>query len=300
MTKIEWTEETWNPIIGCSKVSPGCDHCYAERMANRLVGMGQESYNNVMEARIGQAPRWNGKTHLVESALDKPLHWKKPRTIFVCSMGDLFHESVMWSWIDQVMEVIEKCPQHTFMVLTKRPEIMQAFFEQANYPDILSNLWLGVTAENQEMADKRIPVLLQVPAAKRFVSVEPMLGPVNLSYLETKGGDHIDALNGMEYFTVDHTTRQDHRIINKLDWVICGGESGPGARPMHADWARSLRDQCQEAEVPFFFKQWGEYLHESQICPSNNASKDMENHYYRFGKKKAGHLLDGKEWRAKP
>ncbi len=234
-TKIEWAEETWNPIIGCSHASPGCDHCYAERMAGRLSNIPAQYENYSKVVRWGQHPKtdmyyglgqWNGETHLVEFAIQKPFHWKKPRRIFICSMGDLFHETVPFEWIDKVMVWATIATQHTFMVLTKRPERMKEYFsrereeiadglEKACYdigisfdddPDSaacyvwnringvtakettgwpLTNLWIGVTAENQEQADKRIPILQHIPAAKRFVSIEPMLGPVDL----IKNGD---------------------------------------------------------------------------------------------------------------
>lgn len=339
-TKIEWCEETWNPIIGCSHISPGCDNCYAEKMAKRLARMSGTSYYRevvMIDFDTNKASAtWNGFTHLVESAFEKPLRWKKPRTIFVCSMGDLFHESVPFEWIDKVMAIAAITP-HTYLILTKRPERMKEYFSQdlnslvarwentgyfigvvddnedyfihnIGYPITnsqmcsefpLSNVWLGVTAENQQQADKRIPLLLQIPAAKRFVSVEPMLGPVGLRSIQSGNEEFINALIGMKKFSAQHVAVMPEKC-SMLDWVIVGGETGPNVRPMQPDWVRSLRDQCQSAGVPFFFKSWGDYLHESQICPSNNAAKDMENHYYKFGKKKAGHLLDGKQWRERP
>ncbi len=294
-TKIEWCEETWNPIIGCSHVSPGCDNCYAERMAGRLANMQSlTNYGQVVKWKESEKysdypiGTWNGRTHLVESALEKPFHWKKPRTIFVCSMGDLFHESVPFEWIQEVWDVMASNPQHTFLVLTKRPERILPFFrymgsrckdagfdsvpsqsdDMLNYLYPIDNVWLGVTAENQQQADKRIPILLQIPAAKRFVSVEPMLGPVDLDTITIP--------------------------IERLDWVIVGGETGTGARPMHPDWVRSIRDQCVSAGVPFFFKQWGEYLlfEEFDIA--------MDGMFCKVGKKKAGHLLEGKIYNQKP
>ena len=327
-TKIEWTEETWNPIIGCSKVSPGCDNCYAERMACRLAHMDNRNYQDVTGSNSNRTwfDNWNGKTAFVESALEKPLHWKKPRRIFVCSMGDLFHESVPFEWIDKVFAVMAICPHHTFQVLTKRPGRMldylsdpktqigipgvcssktntkidlNKFFAAAGWP--IKNVMLGVTAENQEQADKRIPILLQIPAAKRFVSVEPMLGPVDLE-----------------------KNISEHCLIKPaafLDWVICGGESGPGARPMYPDWVRSLRDQCKAAGVPFFFKQWGEYspflnrVSNAEIIVCENGDftdwdsrargwhQDCKYTHIvmrKVGKKKAGCLLDGGEYKEFP
>jgi len=222
-TKIEWTETTWNPLTGCTPISPGCAHCYARRMAQRLAG------------RCGYpAAPHEFEVTLHPERLSEPLGWKKPRRVFVCSMGDLFHESVPFEYIARVYGVMTLNQQHTFQVLTKRPYRAVDFihwaedrYKFARTPP--PNIWLGATIENQEQADKRIPVLLQIPAAVRFVSVEPLLGPVYP--LDPQGV--------------------------RLDWVICGGETGPGARPMHPDWARSLRDQCAVAGVPFFFKKMG-------------------------------------------
>ncbi len=260
-SKIEWCDETWNPIIGCSKVSAGCKNCYAERMAWRQWCMrpGCE-YGDVLEAtgrtmfRIWAGNpsagldesdekikhRWNGKTAFVPSALDKPLHWRKPRRIFVCSMGDLFHETVPYDWQEQVFRVMWKTPRHTYMLLTKRIDdaclrirrLQSRFVRRA-----LPNVWLGVTAENQATADARIPVLMQIPAAKRFVSVEPMLGPVH-----------------MPHYWMDPDGFSEHDGEVGLDWVICGAETGPGKRPMENRWALDLARQCSEGGVPFLFK----------------------------------------------
>jgi protein gp37 len=275
-TKIEWTDETWNPIIGCSKISEGCQNCYAEKMAHRLAYMGQEGYAIVTHKQGG----WNGRTYQMfyKNILEKPLHWKKPRKIFVCSMGDLFHKSVPFEWVDKVMAVIALCPQHTFQVLTKRADRMKEYFRQINvgsnvigdawnilgynkkykHEDVLNrpwplpNLWLGVTAENQQRADERIPLLLQTPAAKRFVSCEPMLGEIKLypDYLPIY--QHIGAPCGIEKPDYHRT---NHKC--ELDWVIVGGETGHNARMMQPIWVRTIRDQCKAAGVPFFFKKWG-------------------------------------------
>ena len=238
-TKIDWCDEVWNPVTGCTKISPGCDHCYAERMAKRLAG------------RCGYLKNNPFKITLHPERLSIPLRWRKPRRIFVNSMGDLFHEQVATQWVDDVLEVIAACPHHTFMILTKRPKNIdeKLYGIKATHGcrvlgggDYLPNLWLGVTVENQMMADQRIPVLLRVPAAKRFVSIEPMLGPVE----------------------IPHLVRPYHRLPfsypHWIDWVICGGETGPGARPMMSEWVESLRDQCVDAGVPFFFKGWGTAL----------------------------------------
>jgi len=244
-SNIEWTDATWNPVRGCSLISDGCTHCYAMKQAHRFSGPGK-AYEGLTE--LGpDGPRWNGKITLVESELDKPLRWKRPRKIFINSMSDLFHEAVSFEFIDQVLAIAALCPQHIFIVLTKRPERMAEYFQVSpgfrnmraqwsmnGVPFPLPNLWLGVSVEDQKTADDRIPPLLECPAAVRFVSYEPALGPVDFREIAEGGWPN-------------------------LDWVICGGESGPGARPMHPDWARKVRDDCQAADVPFFFKQWGKW-----------------------------------------
>jgi protein gp37 len=244
-TEIAWTDSTWNPVSGCTPASPGCDHCYAARLAKRLPAAHQQgrSFSDVV-------------CH--EERLDVPLHWRKPRRVFVCSMGDLFHELVPFDFIDAVFDVMssEGGMHHTYQVLTKRPARMLEFLEAYYVRDLvppLGNVWLGVTAEDQQRADERIPLLLRCPAAVRFISVEPMLGPVNR--------------------------------IWPLDWIICGGESGPRARPMHPYWVRSLRDQCKTAGVPFFFKQWGEYV-------AWSIADDGTVDFRRIGKRAAGRTLD--------
>jgi protein gp37 len=229
-TKIEWTQESWNPLSGCTKISTGCRNCYAERMAKRLAG------------RFGYPEQPDHfKVTLHPDKLDQPYKWKKPRMIFVCSMGDLFHFDVPDDYIEEIVDVIIDNPQHIFQILTKRPSfIWPALFED------VPNVWLGVTAENQQAADERIPWLLKTPAAVRFVSVEPMLGPVDLKRINYKPGYH---RNYLSYF---------NPTAERLDWVICGGETGPGARPMKAKWALDLSWDCAVAGVPFFFKKPGD------------------------------------------
>ena len=227
-TRIEWTHipgykgETWNPITGCSPVSAGCENCYAERISKRFGWP------------------WGSPVFHPER-LDQPSRRKKPRAIFVCSMGDLFHEEVYLTWLDFISDVMRENPRHLFLVLTKRPARMQEMMKRIwtrdehtyfNWP--LPNLWLGVTAENQKTADERIPILLEIPAAKRFVSVEPMLEAIDLS---------------------GHGSVHCPDAIGLVDWIICGGESGPKARPMKWEWAANLLGQCEEAAVPFFMKQ---------------------------------------------
>lgn len=238
---IGWCSTTWNPVTGCTKVSEGCLHCYAERMARRLNG------------RYGYPSFVSGDPFgvtLHPMRLDEPLHWREERLVFVCSMGDLFHEDVPDDFLVSVFGAMFLAPQHTYQVLTKRPERMRDFLLNAarwrNKPP--KNIWLGVTTENQEQARKRIPILLDTPAAVRFVSVEPCLGPVDLvGAIQAGLGrraplDCLGFIDGLGY---------------GLDWVIVGGETGPGARPMHPDWVRALRDQCIEGGVPFWFKGWG-------------------------------------------
>jgi protein gp37 len=210
-SNIEWTESTWNPITGCSKVSPGCKHCYAERMAMRLRAMGQPKYANGF------------KLALHEDKLEQPLGWKKPNIIFVNSMSDLFHEGVPLTFIYQAFDVMRRASWHTFQVLTKRSQRLLELNPEIDWP---SNVWMGVSVENQDYVF-RIEHLRQTDAQVKFLSLEPLLGP-------------LPGLN-----------------LRGIDWVIVGGESGPGARPMAEEWVVDIRDQCLAARVPFFFKQWG-------------------------------------------
>lgn len=318
-TKIEWCEETWNPITGCTPISEGCQNCYAKRMANRLRG------------RCGYPADEPFKVTLHKDRLEEPLRWKKPRRVFVGSMGDLFHEDVPDEFIYEIWDVMVQSKQHTFLVLTKRPDRMKSFIEKvmcnrmgyaltfggtpegkkarkwAQKP--VQNVWLGVTAENQRRADERIPILLQIPAAVRFVSVEPMLGPVDLTQIDIGGNVWINSLTGdCKSYNPYGGWWKINESKNKLDWVICGGETGPSARPMHPDWARSLRNQCQEAGVSYFFKQWGEYCSPSQMPPDTFRDWDIQHGTeiwddeprWRVGKKKAGRSLDGEVWDEMP
>jgi protein gp37 len=303
-TGIEWTDATWNPLRGCSRVSEGCRNCYAESVAYRFSGPGKP-YEGLAVLRNGRAG-WTGKVELIEKHLLDPLKWEPGRPvydaatgkrvgrdaaqslrIFVNSMSDLFHESVPDEWLDRIFAVMALCPQHTFQALTKRPERMLAYMTRPQmagrihaaeghlpgrsawgnpapeWP--LPNVWLGVSVENQAAADERIPLLLKTPAAVRFISAEPLLGPVNLNEIRYRDED-VDCLwNSLAaYHEVLNSNSMDRCAtaedgVTKLDWVICGGESGAHARPMHLHWARGLRDQCKAAGVPFFFKQWGEW-----------------------------------------
>lgn len=261
MSKIPWTEDTVNPVVGCSKISPGCINCYAEGMAKRLVSMGQEKYFGVVDPN-----GWTGRTSFDISAMDKCIKKKKPTVYFVCSMGDLFHSSVPFNWISKVFSITQKCPQHTFLILTKRPAMMWQYFQHIGIKHPYLNVWLGVTTENQEQADKRIPILLSIPAAKRFVSVEPMLESVDLKQINIKPNSftehvgppqfhHINALTGYKY-TLDHKLKgAGTKHYPTLDWVICGEESGPGRRGIRLCWVDGLLDQCLETNTPFFLKQ---------------------------------------------
>ncbi len=273
-TKIEWTDATWNPITGCSVVSPGCTNCYAMGLAGTRLRNHPSRAGLTNDSRAG--PVWNGQVRFNENWLDQPLRWRKPRMIFVCAHGDLFHESVPDEWIDRVFAVMALAPQHTFQVLTKRAERMREYIASANFGEVdrwtkpllttmrraktgsrfvveewpLPNVWLGVSVEDQTRADERIPRLLNTPAAVRFISAEPLLGPVDLTMCTYDGMVRINALTGEGGWPVPHAI-----CGPALDWVIVGGESGRNARDMNPDWARSLRDQCKAADVAFFMKQ---------------------------------------------
>jgi protein gp37 len=228
--------------------------------------------------------------------LDEPFTWRNPSKVFVCSMGDLFHENVNNQWIYDIMEIIAALPKHIFIILTKRPDRELEFFTlTSDQFNNLPNVWFGVSAENQETAKERIPVLLQIPAIVRFVSCEPLLGEIKLNDID----DPIDPkrmyINAID--KIPRTWQRDPNWVDdsaKLNWVIAGGESGPKARPMHPDWVRSLRDQCLAAQVPFFFKQWGEW-----ICDAIDPD-DRHPLFRKVGKKAAGRLLDGREWNEWP
>lgn len=356
-SKIEWTDETWNPVTGCTKVSQGCKHCYAERVWPRLKG----NANHVCFGRDFTDVQCHPER------LQQPLHWKRPRMVFVNSMSDLFHEDVPFYFIDQVFAVMALSPDHTFQILTKRPERMKEYFTSpsrvrsfckavgmvssvfignsrkswtkkydtmrsrgankitawlteggcahrhfkktqpnAEYPDWINwplpNVWLGVSVEDQQTADERIPLLLQTPAAVRWISAEPLLGLVDLIGKDEQGSC-LHVYEGRP----------------KIDWVVAGGESGPKARPMHKRWVEYIQEQCQFAEVPFFFKQWGEWK-AMGVTSYRNLPKgvkhcewwDQQGKWYygspnglnfamaRTGKKVAGCLLNGVEYKEMP
>lgn len=266
-TGIEWADATWNVVIGCDKVSPGCDNCYAIRTATRM----QANPNpKISTAYAGTAAgmEWTGQVNLLDDRLALPLTWTRPRKIFVNAQSDLFHDDVPDEFIARVFAVMVAAPQHTFQILTKRHGRMRSLLSRGTlgtegFPDMveeamaefthasldewpLPNVWLGVSVENQQWADIRIPALLDTPAAIRWISAEPLLGPVHLRAEWTEIELKAFGSNGAELFP-------------RIDWVVVGGESGTKARPMHPQWARSLREQCTEAAVPFLFKQWGEW-----------------------------------------
>jgi protein gp37 len=275
---IQWTDTTWNPVVGCTMVSPGCAHCYAETMSNRLRGMA------LADEKDGKSPgrkahylkvvnedgRWNGRVELVPEALADPLKWKKPRRVFVNSMSDLFHEGVAFDFIDKVFAVMALCPQHTFQVLTKRPERMAEYLkrERPTDPDLqgnvgrwlvdghittrdwpLPNVWLGTSVENQKAADERIPHLLRCLAAVRFLSCEPLLGAIDLDL----SFDGIASLRPIR--RADPSCNRNGAPV--INWCIVGGESGRGSRECDVRWINSIRKQCAAAGVPCFIKQLG-------------------------------------------
>jgi protein gp37 len=224
LSEIEWTDATWNPVSGCRVLSPGCTNCYAMRMAARLQAMGHPVYEGVTR-KSGGRPKWTGKLHFNEGALDVPLKWKKPRRIFVNSMSDLFQDGVPTAFIARVWETMAATPQHTFQILTKRPENMLRILSGDALP-VLPNVWLGTSVESAEFKS-RIDLLHKVPARVRFVSFEPLL----------------DAIGAVD--------------LTSIHWAIIGGESGPKARPMEAAWVSEIHKQCKRQNVAFFFKQWG-------------------------------------------
>jgi protein gp37 len=295
LSSIEWTDATWNPVTGCTKVSEGCDHCYAETFAERWRGVPGHHFEHGFDVRL-----WPDR-------LTIPLTWRKPRRIFVNSMSDLFHPQISDEFIAEVFAVMISAPRHTFQLLTKRPGRMRHLLAcrdfaisaykvaisrydtevRAGWP--LPNVWLGVSAETQKWADIRVPVLLDTPAAVRFVSAEPLLGPVNLAVAP-------EALGGLDW-------------IDLLDWVIVGGESGPRARPMHPEWVRDLRAQCGLARTAFFFKQWGNWTPTPTPTPGPGriawiGADGTCDHPDAPGgcwmrqttKKDAGRILDGRTW----
>lgn len=360
-TKIEWTDATWNPITGCKVVSPGCTNCYAMKLAGTRLAHHPSRSGLTIDTKAG--PVWNGELRFNSEWLFQPLRWKRPRRIFVCAHGDLFAEGVEDSWLDQIFAVMACSPQHIFQVLTKRPKRMRDYLTTSMlehrlaaaqgqfdfplespgfWPHLpLSNVWLGVSVEDQERARERIPLLLDTPATVRWISAEPLLGPLDLGCLDVDGDSFVDALhlrNWEDEIAQWRDSDEDWEeqfldwyglsvlpsgpMSSVLDWVVVGGESGSGARPMHPDWARSLRDQCAKAGVPFFFKQWGNWQiaseangHADHNMNRNDAfwididgtqhkpqSTGLDTPYamHRVSKAVAGRLLDGIEHNAMP
>jgi protein gp37 len=364
MSKIEWTDETWNPLAGCSLVSPGTN-CYAMGFANRLLDKPGSHYEGTTKRVNGKAV-WTGKvTRAPDQILTQPLRWTRPRMVFVNSMSDLFHEDVPDEWIDEIFAVMAMCPQHTFQILTKRPERMRAycngtikegviinnpvfakylppltketkcefFVDENGHPKgridsgyewqwPLGNVWLGVSVEDQRRANERIPHLLHTPAAVRFLSMEPLIGGVDLNGLAApaiKDPDKVPMVKETALYTAkDRPAILPAHDLNKIDWVIVGGESGPDARPMHPDWVRFTRDQCETAGTRFFFKQWGHWApladHEGRkdwMIVDHQGGVDVPDDRWpdetlgevamvAVGKGKAGRALDGKEWNQMP
>lgn len=334
---IEWTEATWNPVTGCDRISAGCDHCYALTLAKRLQAMGAAKYQNNGDPRTS-GPGFAVTLH--PSALTIPSRWRTPRMVFVNSMSDLFHARVPAPFIARVFAVMSLTP-HTYQLLTKRHARMRSLLSSPEFrrlvadtapvyaasPDLaqdyvmttwpLPNVWLGVSVEDQKWANIRIPALLDTPAAVRWLSCEPLLGPIDLR---------------AAYRRVVGAEGDGPPLADELHWVVAGGESGPGARPMHPRWAEQLRDQCRASGVPFFFKQWGDW---SPIAPLDSEGRfDFRRRHaladdgtlygpgalawpdgprvgealraghdrahltamYRVGKKRAGRMLDGRTW----
>jgi len=250
-SSIEWTDSTWNPVVGCTKVSSGCANCYAERMAKRLTAIAEAA-----EARgdrpgraanyagvVNDRGRWNGDVYLDHDAVEAPLSWRLPRVIFVNSMSDLFHEDVPFEFIKRMFDVMNACPQHTFQILTKRPHITAVMASDLEWGE---NIWMGTSIENADVVE-RVRHLRRVRSKVRFLSVEPLLGPI------------------------------PRLPVSGIQWVIVGGESGPGARPIDPVWVAQIRDRCERYAVPFFFKQWG-----------------------GVNKKASGRILDGRTWDEMP
>lgn len=239
-TTIEWTQMTWNPVRGCTRISEGCRHCYAETMAARFSGAGM-AYEGL--ARMTESgPRWTNEVRLVQEAVDTPVRWRQPRRVFVNSMSDLFHEDVPLEFIQRVFETMNRCPQHQFQVLTKRAERLAEVGSSLPWSE---NIWMGVSVESEEHCC-RAERLREISAHVRFVSVEPLLGPI------------------------------PDLPLDGIHWVIVGGESGHGARPMDPGWVGEIRRQCQTAGVPFFFKQAGAVLAARWGCRSRKGSEMAE------------------------
>jgi protein gp37 len=324
---ISWTDATWNPVVGCTPISEGCRNCYAARMATRWAGK-PGKYRDVV--RDG---KWTGMVRCVPEALGEALKWKKPRRVFVCSMSDLFHPAVPFEFLDEVFAAMALAEQHKFLVLTKRPDRMAQYLDRfdvgwpvpmmdanggvhsTTYSFPLVNVALAISAEDQKTLNERVPHLLRCPAAKRFLSLEPLLEEINLNLCAAEDAivsDQEDPISGKDADgKVEHSPVGYVQCMSGRHWelvstwhncgvnlIIVGGETGPRARPMHPDWVRSIRDQCVAAGVPFHFKAWGEWApwDDGQRQCTGNAKHMTE----RIGVKAAGRLLDGREWNGDP
>ena len=356
-TEISWTDATWNWLLGCTRVSDGCVNCYAETMASRFSGPGK--YYEGIAKRTKAGPRWTGK--VVRAGAEKlfqPLSWTRPRMIFVNSMSDTFHEKVPHEWIDCAFAVMRLAPQHRYQVLTKRPDRARAYFTDPAMPDrveklvaaylrggrgkhapiswvndgtgcYLGNAWLGTSIENEEAARKRLPDLLQTPAAIRFVSLEPLLGPIDTERWFPSPYQMMMRCTRCHWVGCSAPHRElcpqceTQMIIlgTRIDWAIVGGESGSGARPMHPAWPREIRDACLASGTPFHFKQWGAFKVGSDFDPCATIvdrlgrcwpisdregllgadPRPIDPHaMLRVGKHKSGRELDGQEWLEMP
>jgi protein gp37 len=333
-SKIEWTQSSWNPVLGCDRVSPGCDLCYAisqarirEANPDLTVAAAFAGLTDRIDGRLD----WTGRVNLLPERLEQPLHWRKPRRVFVNSLADLFHKSVPDEFIAQVFAVMASAQRHAFQLLTKRHARMRSLLSSPAFqsavsaataglsrrglPDFrvldvwpLPNVWLGVSVEDRHWAGIRIPALLDTPAAVRWVSAEPLLGPLRLPFLEEYDACTCGAGPGGYYGMHERGCgTEPGPAWGRLHWIVAGGESGPGARPMHPSWPRALRDQCQEAGVPFFFKQWGEWAPNGLGYGVFSDPRDrlvgdaVDDRGFRVlmrrtGKKAAGRLLDGRTW----
>lgn len=348
---IEWTDATWNVITGCSVLSKGCTNCYAMRLAGTRLQHHPSRAGLTRDSAAG--PVWTGEVRFNEEWLDQPSRWRKPRRIFVCAHGDLFHESVPDAWIDRVFIAMQGAQHHTFQVLTKRAERMRRYlqrfqpspprdgyisrdgvesnrspagwplFHPARWP--LPNVWLGVSVEDQTSAESRIPELLATPAAVRWCSAEPLLGPIDLASIEVSrqaqpnefrqvnATIELNALAGTRITDLGF----EHAGGQRLDWVVAGGESGPDARPAHPEWFRTLRDQCAATHTAFHFKQWGSWTPGENVerttgtvntaflvddrwhmhflnLATDHGHIDDQPDLYHVGKKAAGRHLDGR------
>lgn len=289
-SKIEWTDHTFNPWEGCQKVGPGCDHCYAETRNARFAGGQAVNWGSGAPRRRTSSTTWAMPRRWNAQADAFMVQHGRRQRVFCASLADVFDNAVPREWRDDLATLILDTPNLDWLLLTKRISNAGAMLGEMFLDGSADNIWIGATITNQAEADRDIPKLLDVPARVRFLSMEPLLGPVDLNYtrhrIQARRSQPARAINGETW----------------IDWVIVGGESGPGARPMHPDWARSLRDQCQAASVPFLFKQWGEWAPADGPAFMANGGKRSDlyvctwGEMARTGKKAAGRLLDGRTW----